>query len=514
MSTTFHRTAGERWKCSGVFLGVLFALHLVRAEIVISNFSTNNPIKVLAVGDSITDDCVVDGAWRKYLQPLLDTNGFPYASVGRILSFPSGGFTKNRHEGYCGAVIAPPGVFGPVHNYSAADNYLQKIVRDVLTNTTPDLVLLLIGANDIGRGRNPHQVATNDMPNLLNIIFSNAPNANVILSKITSLQSASLGYGPYATNVPIYNAALQAMVNQRRALGQNVFLADAFSAVDYNTMFNSDHVHPNVNGLRAIANEFAARIQAICVRTNRIVSTLVHGGDDWKYLAAGTDPGTNWMQLDYDDSGWSNGLGRFGYGDFVSATPVSFGPEPTNKFLTTYFRHAFLVSPDVGITNLNIRLARADGAALWLNGGELFRTNLSAGSLAFSNTALTMMTGYTPYVYFPRNVTVPALPAGTNVIGVEVHLSSPTNWLMGFDLEVIGSGYLIPLPVLSLVLSNDSPLISWSEANGNGFSLYSTTNLAGSWDSVATPPQTNAGTVTVTVAPNGNERFFRLQRPQ
>jgi len=98
------------------------------------------------------------------------------------------------------------------------------------------------------------------------LIFSNAPNANVILAKASSLQNGSAGglnYGVYATNVPIYNAALQNMINQRRALGQNVFLADMFSAVDYNTMFLSDHVHPNTLGLQAIAREWLTRLQAI-----------------------------------------------------------------------------------------------------------------------------------------------------------------------------------------------------------------------------------------------------------
>src|ERR1019366_3759108 len=101
----------------------------------------------MPIGDSITDDCEVNGAWRSFLQPLLESDG-----------------------------------------------YFFNIVRDALalTNNRPDLVLLLIGANDIGRGRDPNYVATNDMPNLLDLIFSNVPNANIILAKITSLQNANI----------------------------------------------------------------------------------------------------------------------------------------------------------------------------------------------------------------------------------------------------------------------------------------------------------------------------------
>ena len=271
-----------------------------RGEVVLANFSAANPVKIMAVGDSITDDCVFNGAWRQYLQPLLDTSGYSFTFVGRVASVPSGSFTKTNHEGYCGAVVAPPGVMtSPVNGYAGTNVYLLKIVADALANATPDLVLVLIGANDIGRGRDPYLVATNDMPNLLDIIFSNAPNASVILAKITSLYSANasgLNYGAYATNVPTYNAVLQAMVNQRRALGQNVSLADMFSVVSIDTMFNSDHLHPNAMGLQAIAQEWFTRIQAITITTNQVTSTLVHGGDVWKYSDTGQDPGTNWSQ--------------------------------------------------------------------------------------------------------------------------------------------------------------------------------------------------------------------------
>ena len=268
-------------------LSIVAASLAARGELVLANYSPANPVKVMAVGDSITDDCSVSGAWRQYLQPLLETNGYPFIFVGRQSSSPAGSFTKTSHEGYCGAVIAPPGVLSyAVHGYAGSDVYLQKIVRDALTNATPDLVLLLIGVNDIGRGRDPLRVATNDMPNLLDTIFANAPKANIILAKVTSLRNANipgLNYAAYAANIYIYNAALQAMVNQRRALGQNVFLADMFSAVDPNTMYNSDYVHPNAAGLQAIAHEWLTRIQTITVTSNLATCALIQGGAVWKY---------------------------------------------------------------------------------------------------------------------------------------------------------------------------------------------------------------------------------------
>lgn len=485
-------------------------------ELVLAHFNATNLLKIMAVGDSITDDCVTNGAWRVFLQPLLQTNGLTFTNTGRLLSSSYPGFTNRRHEGYCGSVIGPPGVFA-VYNYNTTDAHLQRIVRDALAITPhrPDVMLVLIGANDLGRGRNPRVVVTNHMSGLLNVIFSNAPNAHVILAKTTTLQNAGLGYGAYATNVPIYNAALQALVNQRRAQGQRVYLADMFSAVDYGTMFLADHLHPNALGLRAIAQEWATRIETLLLRPDRFTSQLIPGGAEWKYWDAGPSPGPNWAQPDFDDRGWSNGLARLGYGDPATATVVSFGSEPTNKFVTTCFRHKFVVPWNVVITNLNFRLARADGAAVWLNGQELFRTNLPDGPLAYHHLALTATTGYAAHVFHATNLAVAGLPPGTNVVAVEVHLSSATNATLGFDLELIGSGYRLPTPSLSITPTAGNILLGWPVTNGGGFALYSTTNLAvnGSWSRVAAPASTNDGQVVVTQSLGPSATFFRLQPP-
>lgn len=217
-----------RWRCWPVWLSCLWLLAgtNLRGELVLTNFSAANPLKVMAVGDSITDDCSIIGAWRQYLQPLLQTNGYPFTFLGRFSSTASGTFTKVKHEGICGAVIAAPGMMTtPVHGYSGIDTYIQKTLMDGLVTNTPDLVLIFMGANDIGRGRNPYLVATNHLPALLDSIFARLPAAKIIVTKPTTLQNAAVGtpyYSSFATNVPIYNTMMQSVINARRAQGQNV----------------------------------------------------------------------------------------------------------------------------------------------------------------------------------------------------------------------------------------------------------------------------------------------------
>ncbi len=508
----------SRIRCGLILLALTAAVASARADLFLTNYSASHLLKIMPIGDSITDDCSLNGAWRLYLQPLLENNGYPFNFVGRQSSSTALSFTKVKHEGYCGAVIAPPGVF-TVHGYETTNAYLLKIVADALavTANTPDLVLLLIGANDIGRGRDPYQVATNDMANLLNLIQSNAPNSYIIIAKITSLQDANLPgltYGAYATNVPIYNAALQSMVNQRHALGQNVFLADMYSVVDYNTMFMSDHVHPNSSGLIAMAREWLARIQAITQRTNIFASTFIHGGDKWKYSDSGQDLGTNWAQPEFDDSNWNTGFGRFGYGDPATASTVSFGPDVNNKFVTTYFRRTFVMPWDYAITNLNFRLARAHGAAVWLNGLELFRTNLSSGPLSYTNLAVNVVGPFNAHVYYPTNIPVTAPLSGTNLIAVELHQSSATNTTLGFDIELLGSGNLISPPSLSIAQGGTNIILSWPLTNSDTFALYSSTNVGApvAWSQILDSAQTNGSQIVVTQIVGAAPKFYRLQR--
>ena len=491
-----------RWRCWPVWLSCLWLLvgTSLRGELILTNFNAANPLKVLAVGDSITDDCSIIGAWRQYLQPLLETNGYPFTFLGRFSSTSSSTFTKVKHEGICGAVIAAPGLMTTaVHNYAGPDTYLQKTLMDGLVTNTPNLVLIFMGANDIGRGRSPYLVATNHLPTFLDSIFAKLPAANIIVTKPTTLQSANVGtplYSSFATNVPIYNTMLQSMINARRAQGQNVFLADMFSVVDGRTMFQPDYLHPNAAGLNAIAKEWLFRIDAITMRTNRAITPLIAGGSVWSYSDQGLDMGTNWVQPRYDDSAWAQGPARLGYNTSGIATTVNYGPSSTNKYITTYFRHNFVVPSNVHYTNLNFRLNRAHGALVWLNGQEVFRANMPDGPVSFLNHSKSVLGPDALPIYYPTNIPVSFLPAGTNVVAVEIHTYAPATANTSFDLELFGMGdFPPPSPPLTVCLDGANVRLRWPATNNAGFILTSGTDLSGtySWLPLGGPYVLNDG---------------------
>ena len=60
------RNSGAGWRgclAASLLIGIMLAgLPPARGQLVLSNFSATNPIKIMFVGDSITDDCQTVGA--------------------------------------------------------------------------------------------------------------------------------------------------------------------------------------------------------------------------------------------------------------------------------------------------------------------------------------------------------------------------------------------------------------------------------------------------------------------
>ena len=91
----------------------------------------------------------------------------------------------------------------------------------------------------------------------------------------------------------------------------------------------------------AIVVAFAAHAQAQDVE-------LLSKGAVWSYLDDGSDQGTAWRESAFEDSLWATGAAELGYGENNETTVVSFGGDPNNKHITTYFRTSFnVVDPAV-----------------------------------------------------------------------------------------------------------------------------------------------------------------------
>jgi hypothetical protein len=166
---------------------------------------------------------------------------------------------------------------------------------------------------------------------------------------------------------------------------------------------------------------------------------LVPTSATWKYLANGSDQGIAWRAASFNDSTWPSGPAQLGYGDGDEATTVSFGPDANNKFITTYFRRAFNVANPSLFNALTLRLMRDDGAVVYLNGVEVWRTNMPSGTIGHLTLASVAIAGADESTFVQTTINPSLLVTGTNVLAIELHQSGATSSDISLDLQLIGS---------------------------------------------------------------------------
>jgi len=168
----------------------------------------------------------------------------------------------------------------------------------------------------------------------------------------------------------------------------------------------------------------------ITVVTQPPSTSLVKVGSQWRYLSNGSDQGTAWRAPAFDDSRWSSGDSQLGFGDSDETTVIS----PLG--LTHYFRQRFDVDDLARITALELRLLRDDGAIVYVNGVEVWRSNLPAGDVSYQTPAATEVSGSTEDAFHTQAIPVDVLTGGVNTVAVEVHNRSGSTDV-SFDLELI-----------------------------------------------------------------------------
>lgn len=190
------------------------------------------------------------------------------------------------------------------------------------------------------------------------------------------------------------------------------------------------------------------------------IDTLIGTNSIWRYLDNGSDQGTNWITPSFNDTAWKSGPAELGYGDATGnpprpeATVVEDNATPgynagdTDRYITTYFRRAFTVATPGDYAVVQLRVLRDDGAVVYLNGREVFRSNMPEGII--NSGTLAFNAGDDGTIFFQTNVPPGFLVAGQNVVAVEIHQNLPSSTDISFDLELTGNTQNNP-PTVSMV---------------------------------------------------------------
>ncbi len=223
--------------------------------------------------------------------------------------------------------------------------------------------------------------------------------------------------------------------------------------------------------LRALATDDSALTRTSAPVAITVVAgftsnvTLIATGSVWRYRDTGEDLGDAWTALDFNDSTWTSGPAQLGYGDNDERTVVSFGPNSSAKYITTYFRRAFTVPDTAHFTALNLRLLRDDGAVIYLNGAEVHRDNMPAGPVSYLTPASSAIGGADESTFYPAALNPGHLLPGLNVLAAEVHQNNGGSSDLSFDFELTGAisvvaPYIVVAPVSQTVLAGQTAVFN------------------------------------------------------
>ena len=197
------------------------------------------------------------------------------------------------------------------------------------------------------------------------------------------------------------------------------------------------------------AEGFDEFVYSVANRGGNVSRKLFTYASEWKYLDNGSNQGSSWTGIDFNDSAWSDGVGQFGYGEGDEGTVISYGANANNKHVTTYFRRGFYLRDPDSVNSMVVGIARNEGCAVYLNGKEVFRDSNLRDNAAYNTLASTDLLEED----YQINVAVPIsfIRDGLNVLAVEVHKSSRSTSNFSFDLNATA---IIP-PFTRIVSSGD-----------------------------------------------------------
>jgi lysophospholipase L1-like esterase len=196
---------------------------------------SNGGVRVMPLGDSITDGFNVPGGYRINLWQRLAAGGYTVDFVGSGSNGPDT-LGDHDHEGHSGWRI----------------DQLDANIVGWLQTYTPRTILLHIGTNDMNQN---HDVpgAPGRLSALIDKIRATAPAVELFVAQITPESDPTL-----ESRVVAFNAALPDIVAQK---GPMTHLVDMHSAIT--TADLADGVHPNATGYDKMGDVWYAALQSV-----------------------------------------------------------------------------------------------------------------------------------------------------------------------------------------------------------------------------------------------------------
>ncbi|AGL16796.1 cellulose binding domain-containing protein [Actinoplanes sp. N902-109] len=213
------------------------ALTLVAATVVsagVAAAESNGGVRVMPLGDSITDGYNVPGGYRIGLWQKLVAGGYTVDFVGSGSNGPAA-LGDHDHEGHSGWTIAQ----------------IDANITGWLQRYTPRTILLHIGTNDM---YGDAAGAATRLATLVDHITTQAPNTELFVSTIIPRTCCD-------ATVRSYNAQIPGIVSSRANAGKHVHLVSMYNALT--TADLADGTHPNAGGYNKMATVWYSALRSV-----------------------------------------------------------------------------------------------------------------------------------------------------------------------------------------------------------------------------------------------------------
>ncbi|WFE30336.1 cellulose binding domain-containing protein [Solwaraspora sp. WMMD791] len=222
-------------RCTAVLAAVLFAATTLLVGTSV-HAQPAAPVRVMPLGDSITDGFNVPGGYRIDLWQKFQAGGHSVDFVGSQSNGPAS-LPDRNHQGHSGWRI----------------DQIDANIVNWLRASNPQTILLHIGTNDITQNRDLPN-APNRLAALIDKITTNAPDAYLFVATI-------IPAGFSDAQIRSFNAAIPQIVQSRANAGRKVYLVNMYAALT--TADLADGVHPNATGYSKMATAWYNALTAV-----------------------------------------------------------------------------------------------------------------------------------------------------------------------------------------------------------------------------------------------------------
>ncbi len=248
--------------------------------------NSEETIKILPIGDSITDGYGTEGSYRKFLYHELTEAGYSIDMTGPNASWGDGEYTDPSTGAFFKYDAAHCGYSGyAIEEYPGRNGILETLKNgDYVNQYDPDIVILQIGTNDI---IDNHEISTagKRLDTLVTYILDNIDEDDALfVTTIPDLDPNREGVYDWFANyrhladwTPVsdvnaekwvmeqiceYNGQVKALVESKQKAGvKNIYFGDVNHTITDVKSYLKDGVHPNDTGYKQMGIYWAGVIK-------------------------------------------------------------------------------------------------------------------------------------------------------------------------------------------------------------------------------------------------------------